>query len=441
MTQADRDQIHNQDQSGQQAWGKRGVVVSLSQELRCTLYSGEQHDKSVAALIPESDDGIPALWCFVTNDEFATKVRQLDRKVIVANGTLVKVPYDAERWQKEASVRFPSGFAAPSSDDPTQWLFDGNPSHCRTPLHTAVARLVGYDWPRKRGASFFDAPPLAADVTARHEENGGIVCLPALRGQPAAADRLKAILADVYGAEWSAARMGALLAGAGAHSTSLDQWLRNEFFAQHCEMFAQRPFILHIWDGLPRGFAALVNYHKLAGDRGEGRRTLEKLIFTYLGDWTQGQREHQREGVDGADAHVAAAEHLRKELERILEGEPPYDIFARWKPLRLQPVGWEPDLDDGVRVNLRPFLRAKPFGARARGACILRVTPRVWSERDKGAEPSRPRDECPWFWGWDGRTGDFLGGSEFDGRRWNDLHYSRAVKLNAREKAKAGGDS
>jgi hypothetical protein len=33
---------------------------------------------------------------------------------------------------------------------------------------------------------------------------------------------------------------------------------------------------------------------------------------------------------------------------------------------------------------------------------------------------------------------DFLGGAEFDGNRWNDLHYSRAVKLAARERAKGG---
>ena len=438
MTQADRDQIHNQDQSGQQAWGRRGVVVSLSSELRCTLYTGEQHDKSVAALVPQDPDLIPALWCFVTSEEFATKVRLLDRKVIVANGTLIKVPFDVERWKQEAIGRFPAGLTKPSSDDPTQWLLEGDPRRSRAPLQVAVARLLGYEWPRMRGARFLDAESLGPDAIARHADDDGIVCIPPLRSEPAAADRVSALLADVYGNSWSAATLSSLLGGTGSSLASLERWLRDEFFSQHCDKFRQRPFVLHIWDGTPNGFGALVNYHMLCGDNGTGRKTLEKLIFTYLGDWIQRQRELQRAGVEGADGLVAAAEHLRKELERILEGEPPYDLFARWKPLHEQPIGWEPDLDDGIRMNLRPFMLARPLSARAKDACILRTSPRARWGRDKGNESRREKDAYPWFWGWDGQSVDFLGGADFDGIRWNDLHYSRAVKLAARERAKGG---
>lgn len=53
--------------------------------------------------------------------------------------------------------------------------------------------------------------------------------------------------------------------------------------------------------------------------------------------------------------------------------------------------------------------------------------------------------EYPWFWSCPGvgllaeRT-DFLGGPEFDGNRWNDLHYTNAVKraARAREAVEAG---
>jgi hypothetical protein len=45
-------------------------------------------------------------------------------------------------------------------------------------------------------------------------------------------------------------------------------------------------------------------------------------------------------------------------LEAILHGEAPFDIFVRWKPLEQQPIGWEPDLNDGVRLNIRPFVEA-----------------------------------------------------------------------------------
>jgi hypothetical protein len=219
---------------------------------------------------------------------------------------------------------------------------------------------------------------------------------------------------------------------------SLQDWLRDAFFEEHCALFDQRPFVWQVWDGLKSGFSALVNYQRLAAPNGEGRRTLEKLIYTYLGDWLDRQRADQRSGVEGADGRVAAAAQLKTELERVLEGEPPYDIFVRWKPLRLQPIGWEPDIDDGVRVNIRPFMTARPLNTRARNACILRVAPKIKWDKDRGKEPPREKADFPWFWSWDEQATDFMGSAAFDGNRWNGAHYSRAVKLAARESAKAG---
>jgi hypothetical protein len=31
----------------------------------------------------------------------------------------------------------------------------------------------------------------------------------------------------------------------------------------------------------------------------------------------------------------------------------------RWKPLDRQPLGWDFDLHDGVRLNIRPLIEAK----------------------------------------------------------------------------------
>ena len=97
---------------------------------------------------------------------------------------------------------------------------------------------------------------------------------------------------------------------------------------------------------------------------GEGRRTLEKLIYSYLGDWIDRQRSPtQKAGVEGADApaRCSCQTSLRSELAKILEGEPPYDIFVRWKPLHEQPLGWDPDINDGVRMNIRPFMTSRPL--------------------------------------------------------------------------------
>ena len=280
------------------------------------------------------------------------------------------------------------------------------------------------------------APSLKADDIASLVDEDGIACLTALRGEPVAADRVGAVLASAHGVRWSADLLSDILAGVGANS--LEDWLRNKFFLQQCELFEQRPFIWQIWDGLATGFSAIVNYHRLAAPNGEGKRTLEKLIYTYLGDWLDRQRAEQKGGVEGADGRIAAAEHLKRELEKILDGEPPYDIFVRWKPLDQQPVGWDPDIDDGVRVNIRPFMTAKPLNARGKNACILRTAPKIKWDKDRGKESTRVMADFPWFWGWDQSSLDFAGGVEFDGNRWNNLHYSRAVKLAARERAKAG---
>jgi hypothetical protein len=384
----------------------------------------------------------------------------------------VKVPFDLAHWQAIAAEQYPHGLPEPYSDDPTQWIFHGHPCGSvrwnegtkrleiapaprvdDTVLQVAVARLLGYRWPAEQDSpSPQPSPPEGAREPMRLSEESralvarcaelhrfadtdGIVCLNPVHGEAPASQRVMELLAAAYGADWSAAKLNELLASAGCAGGTLDQWLRDKFFEQHSALFHHRPFIWHIWDGQRDGFHALVNYHRLAGPDGEGKRTLEKLIYTYLGDWITRQKQAQANGEEGADARLAAALHLQVELKKILEGEPPYDIFVRWKPLHQQPIGWDPDINDGVRLNIRPFIHARPLNARANGACILRSTPKniKWT-KDRGKEPQRDKADYPWFWGWDEKTPDFTGNKTFDGNRWNDLHYSNAAKQAAQER-------
>jgi hypothetical protein len=176
-------------------------------------------------------------------------------------------------------------------------------------------------------------------------------------------------------------------------------------------MFQHRPFIWHIWDGLRDGFSVLVNYHKL------NRATLEKLTYTYLGDWIARQKAAVSAGEEGSDAKLAAAQTLKSSLEKILEGEAPYDIFVRWKPLDKQPAGWEPDLNDGVRMNIRPFLSVPDIGKK--GAGILRWKPNINWNKDRGTDVT----SAPWF-------------KVFNGERINDHHLTLEAKRNARQAEK-----
>jgi hypothetical protein len=97
----------------------------------------------------------------------------------------------------------------------------------------------------------------------------------------------------------------------------------------------------------------------------------------------------------GDDPRAEAARVLQAKLALILEGEAPFDIFVRWKPLETQPIGWEPDLDEGVRLNIRPFVEAY----------VLAHVPNVKYAVDRGKDvPS-----APWF-------------KVFNGERRNDHH-------------------
>ncbi|MCX2687664.1 SAM-dependent DNA methyltransferase [Pseudomonas sp. DCB_AW] len=411
---ASQSQDRKRDLQGNQAWGKRGVAISLMGSFPVTPYHGEKFDTNVAVFIPHDAVCTSALFTYFADPQFSTDLRSVDGALKLTNSSIKAVSFDLERWKKVAAERYPRGLPKPFSSDPTQWLFDGHPVGADQPLQVAVARLLGYQWPRQTGSSFPDCPALAPDGLEQLADSDGIVCIPAVGQESSAADRLMNLLAAAYGSDWSNDVLSRLLADVGYVSKGLETWLREGFFTQHVNLFHKRPFIWHIWDGLRDGFAAVVNYHKL------DYKTLEALIYTYLGDWINRQKRDADNGVDGAQEKLAAAEGLKKRLELILAGEAPYDIFVRWKPIEEQPIGWNPDLNDGVRLNIRPFLSVPDVGKK--GAGVLRDKPKSlhW-EKDRGSDvPS-----APWYklgLQYDGKVGD----------RINDHHLSLEEKQKAR---------
>ncbi|MCC6224164.1 MAG: SAM-dependent DNA methyltransferase [Thermoleophilia bacterium] len=388
---------------GFQALGKRGLAVSASGAgVAASMYLGEHYNKALATVIPVDNADLEALYVFVRSGEFQSEVRRLDRKLMVTPGTFGNVPFDPGQWRARAAKELPGGLPTPAADDPTQWLFPGHLRGAEAELQVALACLVGYRWPRQTGSEFLGCPALGADGLESFADEDGIVCIPAVRGERPAAERLRVLLAAAFGDEWSPAKEADLLAEAGCAGKSLEQWLRDGFFDQHCQLFHQRPFMWHVWDGKRDGFSVLVNYHSL------DRQKLEKLIYGYLGDWIRLQREAAAAEIPGADQRLADAEKLKEKLELILEGEKPYDIFVRWKPLEEQPIGWEPDLNDGVRLNIRPFVTAG----------VLRKNPKIKWGKDRGKDP----ESAPWY-------------PVFKGDRINDHHLTLAEKRAAREAA------
>ncbi|MGN8080796.1 Eco57I restriction-modification methylase domain-containing protein [Variovorax sp. 22077] len=398
--------------AGSQFWGRKGVVVSLMGDLPCSIYLGFPFNQNTGVLMPNSQDDLPALWAFARSGELSKAVRAIDQSLKVTNGTVAKVPFDISHWRLRAESEYPDGLPKAESDDPTQWLFHGHPHSATDPLQVAVARLAGYRWPAETDTAMELADEARAwiarcDKLAEHTDDDGIVCLPSVRGEAPAHDRLLKLLIaaweTVQPGSWKPAVLDKLLVDADCAGKGLDVWLREKFFEQHAKRFHHRPFIWHVWDGLKEGFAALVNYHQL------DHKKLERLIHTYLGDWIRQQEAGVRDRIDGAQQRLAAAQDLKRRLELIFEGEPPYDIFVRWKSLADQPIGWNPDLNDGVRLNIRPFMTAEVL--RHNKKPKLNIT---W-DKDRGKDV----ESAPWF-------------KTFGGDRINDHHLTVAEKQRAR---------
>jgi hypothetical protein len=397
---------------GEPCWGRRGVAVQLMGNLCASLYEGQKFDQTIAVLLPQRQSDLTAIWMFCSSPEFSAEVRKIDKKLNLTNSTLAKVPFDLSRWQRLASEIYPNGLPNQVSRDPTQWLFKGHPSASDQTLHVAVARLVGYKWPRQTGSGFPECPAVGPDDLERLEDADGIMCLSAINREQPAVNRLRQCLTHIS----SSVDERSLIAATGSTKTTLADWLRDEFFEQHCDLFHQRPFIWHIWDRQKDGFHALVNYHRL------DHSTLQKLTYSYLGDWIRHQEEEAKADKPGADARLGAARDLQAELAKILEGESPHDIFVRWKRLSNQAIGWHPDLNDGVRLNIRPFAQAN----------VLRKRVKIRWDKDRGQEPHRDKEEYPWFWCEAEPDTDAAPGRQFIGHRWNNVHLTIDRKRRAR---------
>jgi hypothetical protein len=353
--------------------------------------------------VPKDPSNLDAIWAFAQSDDYFRLVRALNPKVSVTDNTFVQVPFDLDKWSAHRMKNVALAVPEPYSDDPTQWLFHGHPRHAipGTELHVALARLAGYRWPAQTDTAMCLAPEARARIAAAaalpEADPDGLLPLPPVLGQRGLAERLRAFCIAAWGADWQPGTEAALITAACERAKdkpprdlTLDAWLRGPAARQNGKLFHDRPFLWWITDGRPDGFTVVAHYHRLTHD------TLERLTFRLLDAWITRL---------GDDPKAEAARVLQARLEAILTGEAPYDIFVRWKSLAQQPLGWNPDLDDGVRQNIRPFLQAE----------VLTYAPKIEKAVDRGKDvPS-----APWFHKW-------------GGERRNDHHTTLAEKRAAR---------
>lgn len=383
------------------------IAVTQMSALPVTLMTSKAFDSNVSPIFVKECRNLTAVYAFCSDQKYRSAVKRLEPSMKANNSTLLEVSFDLAHWTRVAAERYPNGLPEPYSDDPTQWLFHGHPAQAEagTQLHVALARLAGYRWPAESDPAMrlsAEARAWIARAAAPPDADAdGMLCLPAVAGARPLANRLREYL-NLTIPGWDEGR---LLREADerfdkkpGRDLSLEAWLRERAFRQHCALFHNRPFLWHVWDGQRDGFSAFINYNRL--DTG----VLRKLTYTVLGDW--------KRRIEAEPRLAEAAGILGRKLELILDGEAPHDIFVRWKPLARQPLGWEPDLNDGVRLNIRPWVEADVLREPAPKGIKWGV--------DRGADVA----PAPWF-------------AQDQGKRNNDRHTTLAEKRAARAAASA----
>lgn len=149
------------------------------------------------------------------------------------------------------------------------------------------------------------------------------------------------------------------------------EWLENAFFEFHCSLYKSRPIFWHIASSQgtsPFAFGALVHYHRFDKNR------MARLRSTYLRDAMDTFRREgalaDKEGRSGDrvewQTKLEEAQQLDRRLQWVQEGhhegpeggDKDYRILTPWKKPHDRPKGWDPDLDDGVKVNIEPLQKA-----------------------------------------------------------------------------------
>jgi hypothetical protein len=151
---------------------------------------------------------------------------------------------------------------------------------------------------------------------------------------------------------------------------TLTEWLQDAFFDTHTSLYQQRPLIWHLASHQTRRVPAigvLVHAHKFNADalaklRGTHLRDRLATLRREAGQASQDGREDDRlealAAIEELEAYDAKLKHLQDGHHTGPEGgERDYRILTPWKSAAERPQGWNPDLDDGIKVNIAPLAR------------------------------------------------------------------------------------
>jgi hypothetical protein len=222
-------------------------------------------------------------------------------------------------------------------------------------VSVTLLRLLGYRWPEQDAYEAEHGPILDPSLV----DADGIIPLVPCGEEPTAEARIRDRLERQFGDEGAETILRDFRKYVGR---DLVDWLRRDFFKRHAQQFKSRPIAWHLRS--PEGaFEAFVLYHRLS------RATLVKLRAEYAGPRIARLKVEAARAKESGNDRLAAdlqvqvedVEAFRRQLEAIERGDELRNrIRCPWKDEtaagRAGP--YAPDIDDGVKVNIRPFQEA-----------------------------------------------------------------------------------
>jgi hypothetical protein len=159
--------------------------------------------------------------------------------------------------------------------------------------------------------------------------------------------------------------------GVYRRTASIGEWLRNAFFEFHRSLYRHTPIIWHLASSrgtAPFAFGALVDYHRLDRNRMAKLRSryLREAIETFRREAALADKAGNAEARLEWQTRLEEALDFDRRLQWVEEGHHEgreggghdYRILTPWKTGMERPKGWDPDLDDGVQVNIAPLYKA-----------------------------------------------------------------------------------
>jgi hypothetical protein len=141
---------------------------------------------------------------------------------------------------------------------------------------------------------------------------------------------------------------------------SIGDWLANVYFEQHVRLYKSRPVYWQLASSQQPdpAFGAIVHYHRF------GKDALRKLRGSYVRgclerferDLGYARRENRTDDSVELQQKIDEVRAFDKKLQELEEGK--FPIRVPWKEEAQQPKGWDPDIDDGVKVNILPLQNA-----------------------------------------------------------------------------------